>query len=131
MQRLSRNFLFALLLSAASIVHASANLNLSKSNVNRVVYDSSAVSPAQAAALLAELDRMGLADEAKLKQWLPANFKRLGIAPEKVKKIVVRYDAARKSMSVILLANPADEPAAIAVSDPGMPADKPTKKGTK
>lgn len=131
MQRPSRTFVFALLLSAASIVHAAANLNLSKSNVYRVVYDTSAMTAAQATALLAELDKLGPADEAKLKQWLPANFKRLGIQQDKIRKIVVRPDAARKSVSIMFLTNPADEAAAIAVSDPGMPADKPSKKGTK
>jgi hypothetical protein len=44
-----------------------------------MIYHADIASQAQASALLAELDKMGPVDEEKLKQWLPANFKRFGI----------------------------------------------------
>jgi hypothetical protein len=68
---------------------AATNLNSSRSNIYRLTYPGDLVSRDQAKAILAELDRMGPADEAKLKQWLPANFKRFGIASDRVKKLVV------------------------------------------
>ena len=53
---------------------------------------------------------------------------------ETIRKIIIRpADGMRRSVSIIILDNPADEPAAIAVSDEGAPADKATKgeKSTK
>ena len=111
---------------------AATNLNSSRSNIYRVTYDTEVMSSAQAAALLAELDKLGPSDEATLKQWLAANFKKHGIRADGIKKIVVLpASSGRKTITVILLKNPADEAQAIAVSDPGSSADdyKP-KKGT-
>lgn len=71
----------------------------------------------QAKAILAELDRIGPTDEAQLKQWLPANFKRFGIAGDRVKKLVVLpRDKGLKQIAIILLTKPEDEAAATAAT---------------
>ncbi|MGH9317775.1 MAG: hypothetical protein ACRD1P_11810 [Thermoanaerobaculia bacterium] len=101
----------------AVVASAATNLNSSRSNIYRLTYPTDLVSREQAKALLAELDKMGPADEAKLKQWLPANFKRFGIAGNRVKKtVVLPRDKEMKEIAVIILTNPEDEPAAIAVT---------------
>jgi hypothetical protein len=67
--------------------------------------------------MLAELDKIGPADAAKLKQWLPANFKRFGIAGDRVKKVVVLPRSREmKETAIILLTKPEDEAAATAVT---------------
>lgn len=115
-----------------SLSSAATNLNSSKSNIYRVIYDTTVLSPSQASALLAELDKLGPADETKLKHWLPANFKKHGIEADRIKKIIVRpASGGRKSISIIFLKDPADEAQAIAVSDDGGPQDKPKKPTTK
>ena len=96
---------------------AASNLNLSKSNFYRLTYSSDLASPAQVNAILAELDKMGPADEAKLKQWLPANFKRLGIAGDRIKKLIVLPRSRKmKEIGIILLTKTEDEAAAIAIT---------------
>jgi hypothetical protein len=107
----------ALTLFCAGLAWAGLNLNSSKSNIYRLTYSTDVVSPSQAKALLAEIDKMGPADEAKLKQWLAANFKRFGIAGDRVKKIVVmpRGKDLRET-AIILLSNPADEAEAVATT---------------
>lgn len=105
------------LLSVATLAWAATNFNSSKSNVYRLTYPSDLVSLDQAKAILAELDGIGPADEARLKQWLPANFKRLGIAGDKVKRLVILpRDRERKEIAIILLTKPEDEAAARAVT---------------
>ena len=107
--------LASLLIAAAA--WAATNLNSSKSNIYRLTYPSDLASPAQVKAILAELDKMGPADEAKLKQWLPANFKRLGIAGDRVKKVIVLSRGKEmREIGIILLTKPEDEAAAIAVT---------------
>jgi hypothetical protein len=101
----------------AAIAWAASNLNLSKSNFYRLTYSSDLASPAQVNAILAELDKMGPADEAKLKQWLPANFKRLGIAGDRIKKLIVLPRSREmKEIGIILLTKTEDEAAAIAIT---------------
>ncbi len=101
----------------ATLAWAAANLNSSKSNIYRLTYPSDLVSQDQAKAILAELDKMGPADEARLKQWLAANFKRFGISGDRVKKmIVLPRDKDLKETAIILLTRPEDEKAAIAVT---------------
>jgi hypothetical protein len=101
----------------AALAWAATNLNSSRSNIYRLTYPGDLVSRDQAKAILSELDKMGPTDEAKLKQWLPANFKRFGIAGDRVKKVVVLPRGPElKEIAVILLTNPADEPAAKAVT---------------
>ena len=103
--------------SIATLAWAATNLNSSRSNIYRLTYPSDLVSGDQAKAILAELDKMGPMDEAKLKQWLPANFKRFGIGRDRVKKLVVLpRDKELKEIAIILLTKPEDEAAAIAVT---------------
>ena len=107
--------LASLLIVAAA--WASINLNSSRSNIYRLTYPTDLVSPDQAKAILAELDKMGPADEAKLKRWLPANFKRFGIAGDRIKKLIVLPRSKdMKEIGIILLTKPEDEAAAIAVT---------------
>ena len=104
-------------LLVATAAWAATNLNSSRSNIYRLTYSSDLASPTQVKAILAELDKMGPTDEAKLKQWLPANFKRLGIAGDRIKKIVVLPRGREmKEIGIILLTKPEDEAAAIAVT---------------
>ena len=104
----------------ATIAGAASNLNLSKSNIYRLTYPGELASPIQVQAMLAELDRMGPADAARLKQWLPANFRRFGIAGDQVKKIIVLpRDRTMKETGIVLLTQPEDEAAAIAVTVKG------------
>jgi hypothetical protein len=101
----------------ATLALAATNLNSSRSNIYRLTYPSDLVSRDQAKAILAELDKMGPADEAKLKQWLPANFKRFGIAGDRVKKMVVLPRSKEmKEIAIILLTKPEDEAAARATT---------------
>ena len=105
------------LLFIATLAWAATNLNSSKSNIYRLTYPTDLVSRDQAKAILAELDGMGPADEAKLKQWLPANFKRFGIAGDRIKKMVVLPRSKEmKEIAIILLTKPEDEAAAIATT---------------
>ena len=126
--QMKRLFLVAaitsLLLTMASISWATANLNLSKSNINRVIHDGGMTST-QAAALVGELDKTPQVDEAAVRKalqklFIPTNFKVIRIIPG-------------KPTTVLLLMDPANEAPArkIAVSDPGMPAEKPSKGTTK
>ena len=104
----------------ATIAGAAANLNLSKSNIYRLTYPSELASPVQVQAMLVELDKMGSADAARLKQWLPANFRRFGIAGDQVKKVIILpRDRAMKETGIVLLTRPEDEAAAIAVTVKG------------
>lgn len=115
--------------AAAAVALAATNLNSSKSNIYRVTYDTAAVSPSQAAALLSELEKIGPADEAKLKTWLPANFKRLGIQGDRIKKISIRKADKASTILILLLGNPADEAAGLAISGEGIqyPRSAPAK----
>ncbi len=60
----------SLIVAIALISWAATNLNSSKSNVYRLVYPADLVTSAQAAAILADLDKSGQVDEAKLRQLL-------------------------------------------------------------
>jgi len=55
-------------------------------------------------------------------------IKRHGVQADRVKKIVIRpADNTRAQITILLLTDPADEDAAIAVSDEGALGSKPTK----
>jgi hypothetical protein len=127
--RFSRGIVAGLLAVAlAAAVQAATNLNLSKSNVNRLVYSSDAMSPAQAAAIVADLDKAGRLDEARASLLVQQLLVKHGVKPGTIKKVTVRpWDPVRKTMTVIVLTNPADEAQAIAVSDEGVPGDKAPK----
>jgi hypothetical protein len=104
-------------LFVAALAGASSNLNSSRSNTFRVTYSADLVSSSQVHELLAALDKLGPTDEVKLKQWLAANFKRYGIAPDRVKKLLILApDKERKETAIILLTNPSDEAQARAVT---------------
>ena len=83
------------------------------------------MTPPQAASTLAELDKIGRRvdlDEATLRGILQEH----GVPAGSIKKVMTRKDG-----TIILLVDPADEPQALTVSDPGMPAqpgDKPKKE---
>src|SRR2546425_10481863 len=98
----------------AAVAWAATNLNSSKSNIYRLTYPSDLASPAQVKAILADLDKMGPIDEAKLKQWLPANFKRFGIAGDRIKKLVVLPRGGEmKEIGIVLLTKPEGEAAGV------------------
>jgi len=100
-----------------SLSWAGSNLNSSKSNTYRVVYDTTIVNPAQASAILADLDRAGRTVGAGQ---VTEIIKRHGVQVDRVKKIVIRpSDKIRKETTILLLTNPADEAQALAVSDEG------------
>jgi hypothetical protein len=111
---------------------AANNLNSSKSNLLRVTYDTTAVSSAQAAAVLKELDKSGPgATEATVRGILP----KIGVNQSDLIVRIVPASQRRggeKIPLVIIVTKPGDVAAALAISDPGAPADKDTKgKGTK
>jgi len=109
-----------LALAVAGLGSAAVNLNLSKSNVNRLIWQAGLLTEAQAKAMLAELDTLGPVTEAKAKKWLPANFRRFGVDPGRVKKIVVLPPGkAGPQRTIILLADPAAEAEAVAVAVKG------------
>lgn len=120
-----------LLVMMGSLSNATANLNLSKSNINRLVYPAGLVSEAQANAILVELDKAGGTVGAGQ---VTEIIKRHGVQTDRVKKIViVPADKPGKHGTVILLTNPADETQAreIAVSDSGAVGPKPVPKPIK
>jgi len=103
-----------------TLASAATNLNSSRSNIYRLTYPTDLVTRDQAKAMLAVLDKMGPMDQAKLKQWLPANFKRFGIAGDRVKKLIVLPPGKElKETAIILLTKPEDEAAAVAVTVKG------------
>jgi len=129
--QMKRLFILGAISSAAMLspCWAATNLNSSTSNTYRLIYDTEIVRPAQASALLAGLERLGPADEARLKRWLPANFKKHGVQGDRIKKIVfLPASKARKRITVIFLKDANDETQALAVSDEG--ASGPKKPGT-
>ena len=97
----------SLLVMTVSFSHATANLNLSKSNINRLLYPTDLVSEAQAKAILAELDKAGRTVGA---DQVTEIIKRHGVQAERVKKVVILpVDRRVTQVTVILLTNPADE----------------------
>jgi len=116
---MQRHFIVAWLvvLVVAPFGWATSNLNLSKSNINRyvLVYPTELVTAAKAKSMLAALDKSGPLDEARLKQWLAANFRQYGVDGSRVKKIVILAPGKNvKETAIILLTDPADEPRAVA-----------------
>ena len=119
MRRSGRLGALAGVLAAAALTAAAAtsNLNLSKSNLYRLTYHANLLTDAQAKAMLSELDRLGPMDEARLKQWLPANFRRFGVKPELVRKMVILPPGqAGRESAILLLSDPADEAKAMATT---------------
>jgi hypothetical protein len=109
---------------------AGSNLNSSKSNLYRLVYSTDAVSQAQAAAILADLDAATKSGgRVNLDAAVSEALTKQGVAAQIKKTIIKPASAAGQLTTIIILSNPADEAQAIAVADEGVPADKP-KKGT-
>ncbi|MGH7851028.1 MAG: hypothetical protein ACREOP_12070 [Thermodesulfobacteriota bacterium] len=111
------------------ISHAATNLNSSKSNVYRLIYPTDAVSQAQAAAILADLDAATQQSQGRinLEGAVSQALTKQGLGTQIKKTIIKPASAAGQLTTIIILSNPADEAQAIAVADEGVPADKPTK----
>ena len=120
----------SVLVAMASLVLGAANLNSSKSNIYRLVYPP-AVTPAQAAAILAELEKAkpkGNADEATVRAIVNKHIGAVKSARGASLVIVVRPATGPQALtSVLLLESAADEAAALAVSDEGAGGQKPVK----
>lgn len=108
---------------------AASNLNLSKSNVNILVYPTDVMSSSQADTILSELESTTQQRQARVNLEGAVNqlLKKHGLMTQIKKIIILPADATHSHTRIILLSDPADEAQAIAVSDPGMPAEKPTK----
>jgi hypothetical protein len=96
----------SLVVAMVSISWASANLNLSKSNINSVVFSTNGMTSTQAAALVGELNKTPRVDDAAVRKalqklFIPNNFKLIRIIPG-------------KPTTVLLLTNPADVDEAMA-----------------
>ena len=107
-----------LLVSMVSMPWAAANLNLSKSNINIVVYSTDGMTSTEAAAFVAEMDKVSKVDAITIKQTLqklliPTKFKLIRIIPGKPTTVLLLTNAAHE-----------DEAKRIAINDPGMPAEK-------
>ena len=124
----------SLVMTIASLSDGASNLNSSKSNIYRLVY-ASPVTPAQATAILAELDRAkprGDADEATVRAIVNKHIGAVKSARGANLVIVVRPAAGPQALtSVLLLESAADEAAALAVSDEGVGGKKPVKGSAK
>ncbi len=131
MRVISITFVLSLLIfGAAFYAGAASNLNLSKSNINKLIYPADTVSQAQAAAILADLDAAAQSGgRVNLNAAVSQALKKQGL-DTKIKKTIIRPAAAGQLTTIIILSNPADEAQAIAVSDEGVPADKPKGKKT-
>jgi hypothetical protein len=105
------------LAATLSVSEAASNLNLSKSNVNRLTYSTGILSAAQAKAMLDDLDAIGPMDEEQTKMWLEASYRRFRINPDVIKKtLILPAGAVCKEAVIILLTNPADEQQALATT---------------
>ena len=82
-------FFIGQLSAQKSPVVTTSNLNLSKSNINRLVYPANTLTAANAQALLAELENGNLTDQAKQKSWLCSNFRKFGVSPDVIKQIFI------------------------------------------
>lgn len=89
--------LSTIFIQAQKTTTLASNLNLSKSNINRMAFDNTILTSAQAEDLLAQVDKSTIRDAAQMKQWLASNFKRMGIADEKIKVFDIYY--ARETSS--------------------------------
>jgi hypothetical protein len=120
------------LLLAVLTSHAATNLNSSKSNVYRLIYPTDTVSPAQAAAILADLDAATQQSQGRvnLEGAVSQALTKQGLGTQIKKTIIQPAGATRPLTTIIILSNPADEAQALAVSDEGVPADKPKGKKT-
>jgi len=115
----------SLLVVMASGAYAATTVKGTKSNSdNRVAVYDTVMTPTQATAFLAEWDKIpvGSTNEAVVRGILK---KVLGPKAGSVKTIIIQTD--KKPPSVIVLGDPNNAAAALAVRDPGMPAGKATQ----
>ncbi|MGH7800414.1 MAG: hypothetical protein ACREOW_07255 [Thermodesulfobacteriota bacterium] len=119
-----------LLVAIGSVAWAAINLNSSKSNIYRVTYDTTAVTPTQAAAVLQELGKIGPGvNEATVRKLLQQQGVNLSLI--KLIRIIPAAQRRERIPAILILTDPAHEAPAIADFDPGVPADKgPSKKST-
>ena len=130
MRVISIAFVLSLLIFGAAIyAQAATNLNSSRSNIYRLIYPTDAVSQAQAAAILADLDAATQQSQGRvnLEGAVSQALTKQGLGTQIKKTIIQPAGATRPLTTIIILSNPADEAQALAVSDAGTPADKPTK----
>jgi hypothetical protein len=117
-----------LLVVMASGAYAATTVRSGKSNSSErvAVYDT--MTPTEVTAFLAEWDKLplGSTNEAAVRGVLQ---KVLGNKAGSIKKIIIQTNM--KPPRVILLGDPNNAPAALAVSDPGMPAELPKTPKTK
>ena len=119
----------SLLVVMASGAYAATTVRGTKSNSdNRVAVYDGVMTLTQATAFLAEWDKIpvGSTNEAAVRGILQ---RVLGPKAGSIKTIIIQTN--RKPPRVILLGDPNNAPAAIAVSDPGMPAELPKTPKTK
>ena len=130
MRVISIAFVLSLLIFGAAIyAQAATNLNSSRSNIYRLIYPTDTVSPAQAAAILADLDAATQQSQGRvnLEGAVSQALTKQGLGTQIKKTIIQPPGATRPLTTIIKLSNPADEAQALAVSDGGTPADKSTK----
>ena len=103
-----------LLVAMVLVAWATINLNSSKSNAYRVYYPADGMTSAQAAALLADLEKLGRADERAVRGILT----KLGV---KIccGKGCINHIKVLKGNTILVLENAADEAQAIAVTVKG------------
>jgi len=112
------------LVALASISWASSNLNSSRSNAFRLFYNDALMSQAQADALLADMDKTGSANEAKLNKFVAVSLEKHGVKPGAVVKTIIRPpDKTHPQTTIILLIKGDDEAAAITASDRAVPSN--------
>lgn len=130
MRILSISVLFVVFLFPAINVISATNLNSSKSNIFMLVYPSDVVNNQQAAEILSELETVKKQQQARVS--IDSALKKIlekHSLDQKIKKsIIIPPDENQSLTRIILLSNPGDEAQAIAVTDEGVPGDKPVKK---
>lgn len=128
----------SLMVAMVSISWAQKKYYTSHGDIYWLVFPVSVVTLTRSDEILDGIERVGRVNETRLKQLLQKQIlPKAGIglsSPGKrvqagsIKKIIILparpADKGRTLIPVILLENEADEPQAIAVSDPGAPADK-------
>ncbi|MGB4837879.1 MAG: hypothetical protein WBP08_02690 [Saprospiraceae bacterium] len=86
---LGLSFLFFQTNAQKSMAIQTSNLNLSKSNINRLIYPGTNFSSANAKNLLLELEKLHTTDQEKMKMWLTNNFRRFSNGSGEMKQIFV------------------------------------------
>ena len=116
--------IISLLVVMASGAYAATSVRSSKSNSSERVAVHDTMTPTQVTAFLAEWDKipLGSTNEAAVRGILQ---RVLGPKAGSIKTIIIQTN--RKPPRVILLGDPNNAQAALAVRDPGMPAGKATQ----